>query len=167
MKLTRLHLGSLHATACEVAHVRRTRSSGNSVPWVTGVPTPWVSSLELPGRAARSRGRTSTGEFQSIHGILSGTFFLRSEMPAQLLLLSTCGEPEESSGKATKQVRLGGGQFLQGIRRSHAHERIAVFEQGNEPRRKFWMLMRLLKQSGNAAYRTSIAAAEFPPKGGR
>jgi hypothetical protein len=39
-----------------------------------GVPTAWVPSLELPGRAARSRGRTSTGEFQSIHGILSGTF---------------------------------------------------------------------------------------------
>ena len=39
-----------------------------------GVPTPWVPSLELPGRTARSRGRTSTGEFQSIHGILSGTF---------------------------------------------------------------------------------------------
>ncbi len=69
-ELTRLHLGSLHATACEVAHVCRTRSSGNSVPWVTP-----HTSLELPGRAARSRGRTSTGESQSIHGILSGTFF--------------------------------------------------------------------------------------------
>ena len=68
-ELTRLHLGSLHATACEVAHIRRTRSSGNSVPWVTP-----HTSLELPGRAARSRGRTSTGEFQSIHGILSSTF---------------------------------------------------------------------------------------------
>ena len=37
----------------------------------------WVTphtSLKLPGRAARSRGRTFTGEFQSIHGILSGTF---------------------------------------------------------------------------------------------
>jgi hypothetical protein len=33
------------------------------------------TSLELPGRAARSRGRTSTGEFQRIHGMLSGTFF--------------------------------------------------------------------------------------------
>lgn len=40
-----------------------------------GVPTGWVPSLKLPGRAARSRGRTFTGEFQSIHGILSGTFF--------------------------------------------------------------------------------------------
>ena len=45
------------------------RLSGNSVLWVTPHP-----SLKLPGRAARSRGRTSTGEFQSIHGILSGTF---------------------------------------------------------------------------------------------
>ena len=35
-----------------------------------GVPTSWVPSLKLPGRAARSRGRTSTGEFQSIHGML-------------------------------------------------------------------------------------------------
>ena len=68
-EFTRLPLGSLHATACEVAHVRRTRSSGTSVPWVTP-----HTSLELPGRAARSRGRTSTGEFQSIHSILSGTF---------------------------------------------------------------------------------------------
>jgi len=37
----------------------------------------WVTphtSLKLPGRAARSRGRTSTGEFQRIHGILSGTY---------------------------------------------------------------------------------------------
>jgi hypothetical protein len=36
----------------------------------------WVTphtSLKLPGRAARSRGRTFTGEFQSIHGMLSGT----------------------------------------------------------------------------------------------
>jgi hypothetical protein len=43
-----------------------------------GVPTQWVPSLKLPGRAARSRGWTSTGEFQSIHGILSGTIrFMR------------------------------------------------------------------------------------------
>jgi len=35
------------------------------------------TSLKLPGRAARSRGRTFTGEFQGIHGILSGTFFRR------------------------------------------------------------------------------------------
>jgi hypothetical protein len=78
-ELTRLRLGSLHATACEVAHVRRTRSSGNSVPWVTP-----HTSLELPGRAARSRGRTSTGEFQSIHGILSGTLlFLECALAAQ------------------------------------------------------------------------------------
>jgi hypothetical protein len=34
-KFTRLPLGSLRATACEVAHVRRTRSSGNLVLWVT------------------------------------------------------------------------------------------------------------------------------------
>ena len=38
-----------------------------------GVPAERVPSLKLPGRAARSRGRTSTGEFQSIHGILPGT----------------------------------------------------------------------------------------------
>ena len=45
-----------------------------------GVPTQWVPSLKLPGRAARSRGRTFTGKFQRIHGILSGTFlFLRRE----------------------------------------------------------------------------------------
>ena len=44
------------------------RSSGNLVLWVTP-----HTSLKLPGRAARSRGRTFTGEFQSIHGILSGT----------------------------------------------------------------------------------------------
>lgn len=31
------------------------------------------TSLKLPGRAARSRGRTSTGESQSIHGMLPGT----------------------------------------------------------------------------------------------
>jgi len=46
-----------------------------------GVPTQWVPSLELPGRAARSRSRTSTGEFQSIHGILSGTFFQLPDEP--------------------------------------------------------------------------------------
>ena len=46
-----------------------TRCSG-----LPGVPTPWVPSLKLPGRAARSRGRTFTGEFQCIHGMLSGTF---------------------------------------------------------------------------------------------
>ena len=45
----------------------------------------WVTphtSLKLPGRAARSRGRTFTGEFQSIHGILSGTFFHTPEAGA-------------------------------------------------------------------------------------
>ena len=52
------------------AHLNE-RSSGNLVLWVTP-----HTSLKLPGRAARSRGRTFTGEFQSIHGILSGTDFL-------------------------------------------------------------------------------------------
>jgi hypothetical protein len=49
------------------------------VPWVTP-----HTSLELPGRAAHSRGRTSTGEFQSIHGILSGTVFAITERMATL-----------------------------------------------------------------------------------
>ncbi len=53
------------------------RSSGNSV-----LPVTRGTSLKLPGRAARSRGRTSTGESQSIHGILSGTFFLVEPLAA-------------------------------------------------------------------------------------
>ena len=44
------------------------RSSGNLV-----LPVTRHTSLKLPGRAARSRGRTSTGEFQSIHGMLPDT----------------------------------------------------------------------------------------------
>jgi hypothetical protein len=46
----------------------RERPSGNSLLQVT----PGIS-LELPGRAARSRGRTCTGESHGIHGIRSGT----------------------------------------------------------------------------------------------
>jgi hypothetical protein len=70
-ELTRLPLGSLHAIRLRRTGLRTsvpTRSSGNSA-----LPVTRGASLELPGRAARSRGRTSTGEFQRIHGILSGT----------------------------------------------------------------------------------------------
>ena len=73
-ELTGLHLGSLHATACGVARsprralVRELGASG-----YPGVPVERVPSLKLPGRAARSRGRTSTDESHGIHGILSGT----------------------------------------------------------------------------------------------
>ena len=68
-RLTGLHLGSLHVRPARLRAHLGGRSSGNSV-----LPVTRDTSLELPGRAARSRGRTSTGEFQSIHGILSGTF---------------------------------------------------------------------------------------------
>ena len=40
------------------------------------LPVTRGTSLKLPGRAAHSRGRTSTGKSHGIHGILSGTFFL-------------------------------------------------------------------------------------------
>ena len=71
-----LHLGSLHATACGVARsARRALVRELGVPGYPGVPVQWVPSLKLPGRAARSRDRTSTGEFHGIHGILSGTYF--------------------------------------------------------------------------------------------
>lgn len=49
-----------------------------------GVPTQWVPSPKLPGRAARSRGRTFIGEFQSIHGIQSGTYFGYQDASAAL-----------------------------------------------------------------------------------
>jgi hypothetical protein len=53
---------------------------GSALPIVlfANVPEFWVAphtSLKLPGRAARSRGRTCTGEFQSIHGMLPDSFW--------------------------------------------------------------------------------------------
>jgi hypothetical protein len=65
------------------AHLRE-HLSGNLVRRVTP-----HTSLELPGRAARSRGRTSTGEFQSIHGILSGTSLPELPVSADLRLVGT------------------------------------------------------------------------------
>jgi len=62
--VTRLRLGSLHATACAVARPLGGRSSGNLVLWVTP-----HTSLKLPGRTANSQGRTSTGKSHSIHGM--------------------------------------------------------------------------------------------------
>ena len=38
------------------------------------LPVTLGTSLKLAGCAARSRGRTSTGESHGIHGMLSGTF---------------------------------------------------------------------------------------------
>ena len=75
------HLGSLHATACAVAHPRGGARQGTWCVGLPGVPTPWVPSLELAGRAARSRGRTSTGKFESIHGMLPGTCSYDHEAP--------------------------------------------------------------------------------------
>ena len=77
-ELTRLHLGSLHAIRLRRTGLRTSVGRARQGTWCSGlpgVPTQWVPSLKLPGRAARSRGRTFTGEFQSIHGILSGTVF--------------------------------------------------------------------------------------------
>jgi hypothetical protein len=73
-----LRPAGLRAHRCE-------RSSGNSVLCVVpGYPQSGSPPSSYPGALpfgwahdeARSRGRTSTGELQSIHGILSGTFFL-------------------------------------------------------------------------------------------
>jgi len=68
--VTRLHLGSLHATACAVARVPRGHARRGTQRFrLPGVPTQWVPSLELPGRTANSQGRTSTGKSYGIHGI--------------------------------------------------------------------------------------------------
>ncbi len=69
-ELTRLHLGSLRATACELAHVpsdafvRELGASG-----YPGYPRGGFPPSSYLGDSAKSQGRTFTGKSHGIHGI--------------------------------------------------------------------------------------------------